>query len=55
VFVCGIARNQDKMLDLFETQMLRAGAVALDGTAPTAAVADELLALADSWPVFGQG
>ena len=89
VFVCGIARNQDELLDLFdrvfllridgpaqearlaahdalhppgrsqagrqeiragravfETQMLRAGATALDGTAPTAVVADELLTLA---------
>jgi hypothetical protein len=89
VFVCGIARNQGELLDLFdrvfllrideatqearlaahdalhppgrsqaarqeiregramfETQMLRLGAVALDGTAPTAVVADELLALA---------
>ena len=93
VFVCGIARNQDQLLDLFdrvfllridaatqearlaahdvshppgrsqagrqeirqaravfETQMLRAGAVALDGTAPTAVVADELLALAATRP-----
>jgi len=31
---------------VFETQMLRAGATALDGTAPTAVVADELLTLA---------
>lgn len=89
VFVCGIARNQDELLDLFdrmfllridgptqearlaahdalhppgrsqadrqeiregravfETQMLRTGAIALDGTAPTAVVADELLTLA---------
>jgi hypothetical protein len=88
VFVCGVSRNQDEFLDLFdrvfllridgpaqearlaahdalhppgrseagrkeiregravfETQMLRAGATALDGTAPTAVVADELLAL----------
>ena len=88
VFVCGIARNQDKLLDLFdrvfllridgpaqearlvahdalhppgrseagrqeirdgrtvfEAQMLRHGAIALDGTAPTTLVADELLAL----------
>jgi hypothetical protein len=30
----------------FETQMIRAGAAVLDGTAPTAAVAEELLALA---------
>jgi hypothetical protein len=88
VFVCGIARNQDELLDLFdrvfllridgptqearlaahdalhppgrseagrqeirdgrsvfEAQMLRHGAIALDGTAPTALVADELLAL----------
>ena len=86
VFVCGIARNQDELLDLFdqvfllgidgaaqearlaahdalyppgrseagrqeiregragfEAQMLRAGAIALGGTAPTAVVADELL------------
>jgi hypothetical protein len=90
VFVCGIARNQDELWDLFdrvfllridgptqetrlaaydaqhppgrseasrneiregrtvfETQMLRAGAIALDGTAPTAMVADELISLAD--------
>jgi hypothetical protein len=89
VFVCGIARNQDELLDLFdrvfllridartqearlaahdalhppgrseagrqeirqgqatfEAQMIKAGAIALDGTAPTAAVASELLALA---------
>ena len=89
VFVCGIARNQDELRDLFdrvfllridgptqetrlaaydaqhppgrseagrneiregrtvfETQMLRAGAIALDGTAPTAMVADELISLA---------
>ena len=88
VFVCGIARNQDELLDLFdrvfllhidgptqearlaahdaldppgrseagrqeirdgravfEAQMLRDGAIALDGTAPTAVVADQLLAL----------
>lgn len=88
VFVCGIARNQDQLLDLFdrvfllridpatqearlaaydalnapgrsdagrqeirdgraafEAQMLRLGAIALDGAAPTVAVADELLAL----------
>jgi len=87
-FVCGIARNQDELLDLFdrvfllrideptqearllahdalhppgrseagrqeirdgrtvfEAQMLRHGAIALDGTAPTAIVADELLAV----------
>jgi hypothetical protein len=30
---------------MFEAQMLRLGAIALDGTAPTALVADELLAL----------
>ena len=90
VFVCGIARNQDELWDLFdrvfllridgptqesrlaaydaqhppgrseagrnqiregrtvfETQMLRAGAIALDGTAPTAMVADELISLAN--------
>ena len=89
VFVCGIARNQDELLDLFdrvfllridartqearlaahnalhpsgrseagrqeirqgrsvfEMQMLRADAIALDGTVPTAVVAGELLALA---------
>lgn len=88
VFVCGIARNQDELLDLFdrvfllrideptqearlkahdalhppgrseagrqeirdgravfEAQALRHGAIALDGTAPTAVVAGELLAL----------
>jgi hypothetical protein len=88
VFVCGIARNQDELLDLFgrvfllridgptqearlvahdafhppgrseagrqeirdgrtafEAQMLKHGAIALDGTAPTTLVADELLAL----------
>lgn len=88
VFVCGIARNQDEFLDLFdqvfllridetsqedrlgahdalhppgrseagrqeiregramfEAHMLRAGAIALDGTAPTATLADEVLAL----------
>jgi hypothetical protein len=88
VFVCGIARNQDELLDLFdrifllridgpaqearlaahdglhppgrseagrreirdgravfEAQMLRDGAIALDGTAPTAVVADQLLAM----------
>ena len=88
VFVCGIAQNQDELLDLFdhvfllhidwptqearlaahdvlhppgrseagrqeirdgrtvfEAQMLRYGAIALDGTASTALVADELLAL----------
>jgi hypothetical protein len=87
VFVCGIARNQDELLELFdrvfllridgptqearlaaydalcppgrseagrqeiragrtvfEAQMLERGAIALDGTAPTAVVADELLA-----------
>ena len=89
VFVCGIAGNQDELLDLFDrvfllhidgrTQearlaaydalsppgrsqavrqqirdgravfqegMLRHGAIAVDGTAPSAVVADELLALA---------
>jgi hypothetical protein len=88
VFVCGIARNQDELLDVFdrvfllridgrtqearlvahdalhppgrseagrqeiregrtafETQMLKHGAIALDGTVPTTMVADELLAL----------
>ena len=98
VFVCGIARNQGELLDLFdrvfvlrldeatqearlaahdalhppgrsqagreeirpgragfETQMLRVGAVALDGTAPAAVVADELLALAAIRPGSGQG
>lgn len=93
VFVCGIARNQDELLDLFdrvfvlcideatqearlaahdarhppgrsqagrqeiregrtafETQMLRAGAAVLDGTAPAAVVAGELLALTAAWP-----
>ncbi|HEX4254041.1 MAG TPA: hypothetical protein VH089_03070 [Streptosporangiaceae bacterium] len=88
VFVCGIARNQDQLLDLFgrvfllridaptqearllahdalhppgrseagrqeirdgrtafEAQMLKHGAIALDGTAPTERIADELLAL----------
>lgn len=88
VFVCGIARNQDELLDLFdqvfllhinettqqarldahdalnppgrsqagrreirngravfEAQMLRHGAIAIDATAPSAVVADELLAL----------
>lgn len=88
VFVCGIARNQHQLLDLFdglfllqidgptqearlvahdalnppgrseagrqeiragraafEAQLLGLGAIALDGTAPTALVADELLAL----------
>jgi hypothetical protein len=88
VFVCGIARNQDQFLDLFngvfllqidgpaqqarliaydtlhppgrseagrqeirdgraafEQQMLRLGAIALDGAAPPATVADQLLAL----------
>jgi adenylate kinase family enzyme len=91
VFVCGIARNIDQVLDLFdglfllridadtqeerllaydtshppgrseggrqqirdgrpvfEAQMLKLGAIALDGTAATDAVADQLLAL-----VFG--
>jgi hypothetical protein len=89
VFVCGIARNQDELWDLFdrvfllridertqedrlaaydvrhppgrseagrqeirqgravfEAQMLKAGAIPLDGTAPTAMIASELLALA---------
>jgi hypothetical protein len=88
VFVCGIADNQDALLDLFdrvfllhidgptqetrmaahdalnpagrteagrrqirdgqavfEAQMLRHGAIAVDGTAPSAVVADQLLAL----------
>jgi hypothetical protein len=88
VFVCGIARNQDELRDLFdrvfllridgrtqearlaaydalhppgrseagrqeirqgraafEAQMLKAGAIPLDGTAPTAVIASELLAL----------
>ncbi len=88
VFICGIATNQDQLLDLFdrvfllqidgrtqegrlaahdahnppgrseagrqqirdgravfEAQMLRLGAIALDGRAPAALVADELLAL----------
>jgi hypothetical protein len=88
VFVCGIARNQDELLDLFdrvfllhideptqearlrahdalhppgrspagrqeiregravfEAQALGYGAIALDGTAPTALIAAELLAL----------
>jgi hypothetical protein len=88
VFVCGIARNQDELLDLFdrlfllhvdgptqearlaahdalhppgrseagrqeirqgravfELHLLREGAIALDGRAPTAVVADQLLAL----------
>ena len=88
VFVCGIARNQDELLDLFdrvfllhidgptqearldahdalnppgrskagrrqirdgrtvfEAQMLRHGAIAIDATAPPAVIADELLAL----------
>jgi hypothetical protein len=31
---------------VFETQMLKPGAIALDGTAPTSTVADQLLALA---------
>ncbi|HEY2640466.1 MAG TPA: hypothetical protein VGI66_11375 [Streptosporangiaceae bacterium] len=87
VFVCGIARNQDQLLDLFDrvfllridgptqqarlaaydalhpqsrseagrqeirdgriafdSQMLRRGAIALDGIAPTTTVADQLLA-----------
>ena len=34
----------------FEMQMLRAGADALDGTAPSAVVAGELLALTAAWP-----
>jgi hypothetical protein len=89
VFICGIARNQDDLLDLFDrvfllhidepaqearldsydalhppgrseagrreiregramfqAQMLSRGAIAIDATAPTAVVADELLALA---------
>jgi hypothetical protein len=89
VFVCGIARNQDELLNLFdrvlllhvdvpaqqarlaardalhrpgrsqadrpeiregravfEAQMLRPGAIVLGGTAPTAVIADEQLALA---------
>ena len=97
VFVCGIARNQDELLDLFdrvfllrideatqevrlaahdalhppgrspagrqeiregravfETQMLSAGTAALDGTAPTAAIADELLTLTATRPGPGQ-
>src|SRR5215831_7255371 len=88
VFVCGIARNQDELLDLFDRvfllhidgptqearlaahdalnppgrsqavrqqirdgralfqeRMLRRGAIAVDGTAPSAVVADELVAL----------
>jgi hypothetical protein len=88
VFVCGIARNQDELLDLFdrvfllhidgptqearlaaddalnppgrteasrqeirdgramfEERMLNHGAIAVDGAAPSAVVADELLAL----------
>jgi hypothetical protein len=88
VFVCGIAENQNQLLDLFdrvfflhidgptqetrlsahdalnppgrteagrrqirdgravfEAQMLRHGAIAVDGTAPSAVVADQLLAL----------
>jgi hypothetical protein len=87
IFVCGIARNQDELLDLFdrvfllhideptqearlaahdalhppgrseagrqeirdglavfEAQMLRQGAIVLDGMAPSAVVADQLLA-----------
>jgi hypothetical protein len=91
VFVCGIARNQDQLFDLFgrvfllqidgptqedrlvahdarhppgrseagrqeirdgrttfEAQMLGLGAIALDGTAPTSVVADELLALIEA-------
>ena len=39
---------------MFETQMLRAGAAALDGTAPTGMVADELLTLAAARPAPGQ-
>jgi hypothetical protein len=89
VFICGIARNQDDLLDLFDrvfllhideptqearlasydalhppgrseagrreiregratfqAQMLRRGAIAIDATAPTAVIADELLARA---------
>ena len=88
MFICGIARNQDELLNLFdrvfllridgptqearlmahdvlhppgrseagrqeiregrtifEAQMLRHGAIALDGTRPTTKVADKLLAL----------
>jgi hypothetical protein len=88
VFICGIARNQDELLDLFdrvfllhvdgltqearlaahdalnppgrteagrrqirdgralfEERMLSRGAIAVDGAAPSAVVADELLAL----------
>jgi hypothetical protein len=53
VFLCGIALNIDQVLDLvdrdgrsiFEAQMLRLGATALDGTASTDQVADQLLAL----------
>jgi hypothetical protein len=88
VFICGIARNKDEMLDLFdrvfllhidgatqedrldchdalhppgrseagrreirdgravfEAQMLRHGALAIDATTPTAVVADQLLTL----------
>ena len=90
VFICGIARNQDELLELFdrvfllridgptqearlaahdalhppgrseagrreirdgrvvfEAQMLRRGAIALDGTVPTTQVADGLLARLD--------
>ena len=35
---------------MLETQMLRAGAAALDGTAPAGMVADELLTLAAARP-----
>ena len=35
---------------VFETQMLKGGATALDGKAPTAVVADELLTLAAARP-----
>ena len=91
VFVCGIARNQDELLSLFErvfllriddttqearlaahdalhppgrseagrqeiregrarfeAHMLRAGAIAIDGTGPTTAVVDQVLALTAS-------
>jgi hypothetical protein len=91
IFVCGIARNQDDLLDLFdrvfllhidgptqearldahdalhppgrtkagrqeiragravlEAHMLRHGAITIDATVPTDAIADKLLALADA-------
>lgn len=91
IFVCGIAQNQEELVDLFarvfllqideptqedrlvahdalrppgrseagrqqirdgrttfEAQMLGLGAIALDGTAPTSVVADELLALIEA-------